>query len=174
MEDEGKIFAIGVSNTTTSQMNNYGDIQADQEKFNIFQRKSELTGILDYCKNKGIDFFAYSPLAQELLTVKTKPGQTFPDGDVRNTNLFFSPNNIENANLMLEEWKPLSEKHIADLGQITAAWTFEYPGVIHVLLGTRTCKQAVRNSKVGNIQLEEDVEIINTIYEKYLSKPEVL
>ena len=175
LKDEGKIRAIGVSNVTTAQMNDYGDIQADQEKFNMFQRKSELTGNLDYCKKTGIAFLAYSPLAQGLLTGKIKPGQTFPDGEVRNTNPLFSAENIEKVNLMLEEWKPLCEKHNADLGQIAAAWTFEYPGVTHILLGTRTVEQAMRNAKSGDIQLvAEDIKIINTSYEKYLSKPEVL
>jgi aryl-alcohol dehydrogenase-like predicted oxidoreductase len=168
LKGEGKIRAIGVSNASTIQMDEYGDIQADQEKFNMFQRKSESQGKLEYCKNKGIAFLAYSPLAQGLLTGKMKSGQTFPHSDVRNSNPLFSPENIKKVNLMLEDWKPLCEKHNADLGQIAAAWTFEYSGVTHVLLGTRSVEQALRNAKAGDIQLEqEDINIINTSYEKY-------
>jgi len=174
LKDEGKIRAIGVSNASTTQMDEYGDIQADQEKFNMFQRKSESQGKLEYCKSKGIAFLAYSPLAQGLLTGKMKPGQTFPHSDVRNSNPLFSPENIKKVNLMLEDWKPLCDKHNADLGQITAAWTFEYSGVTHVLLGTRTVEQALRNAKAGDIQLDqEDIKIINASYEKYFSKTKV-
>ncbi len=168
LKDEGKIRVIGVSNASPDQMKEYGDIQTDQEKFNMFQKDGESSGKLNYCKGNGIAFLAYSPLAYGLLTGKMKPGQKFGEGDVRNSNPLFKPENIEKVNLMLQEWQPICDKYNADFGQIAAAWTFEYPGITHVLLGTRTGEQAIKNAKAGSIELDsEDLLLINELFTKY-------
>lgn len=167
LKDEGKIKAIGVSNASPAQMREYGDIQTDQEKFNMFQRDGERDGNLEYCKNNGIAFLAYSPLAFGLLTGRIKTGQKFGEGDVRIGNKLFTDENISKVNLMLADWLPICDKHYADLGQIAAAWTFEYPGITHVLLGTRTVEQAEQNAKAGSIKLDtEDIELINSSFNK--------
>lgn len=170
LKEEGKILAIGVSNATIAQMKKYGDIQSTQEKFNLFQRDNEKSGKLKYCQENNLAFLAYSPLAQGLLTGKIKTDQIFPIGDVRNQNPLFSQEGILKTNKMLSEWLPICEKHKADIGQIAAAWTFEYPGITHVLLGTRTVEQAVKNAAAGSIQLaEEDINQINLLYQKYFN-----
>ncbi len=168
LKEEGKIRAIGVSNATVEQMKQYGVIQSAQEKFNLFQRDNEKAGKIKYCKENNLALLAYSPLAQGLLTGKIKAGQKFANGDVRNQNPLFSNENILKTNKMLTEWLPICERYNADISQIAAAWTFEYPGITHVLLGTRTVEQAIKNAAAGSIQLEEiEIEQINFLYKKY-------
>ena len=116
---------------------------------------------------------AYSPLAQGLLTGKIKPGHKFAEGDVRTINPLFKDAKIESVNRMLDKWNPVCEKHGANQGQIAAAWTFEFPGITHVLLGTRTVEQAEKNARAGSIQLdEEDIRLIDSTYDEFIKDGE--
>ncbi|MGQ9733190.1 MAG: aldo/keto reductase, partial [Candidatus Zipacnadales bacterium] len=73
LKEEGKIRAIGVSNCTIQQIEEYrsiGPVDADQERFSLLDRKLEREGQLAYCREHNIAVLAYSPLEQGLLTGK--------------------------------------------------------------------------------------------------------
>ncbi|MFW6256159.1 MAG: aldo/keto reductase, partial [Candidatus Sumerlaeota bacterium] len=70
IRDEGKIRAIGVSNATVAQMQKYGQIDSDQEKFSMLDRPMQKKGQLEFCRKNNIAVLAYSPLELGLLTGK--------------------------------------------------------------------------------------------------------
>ncbi len=168
LKEEGKILAIGVSNATVQQMQTYGEIDADQELFNILQQAKKDEGNIEYCEKNNVAFLAYSPIAQGLLTGKVTADRKFADGDVRLMNKLFSKESIEKANTFLNELKPLAENYNASVGNLIMAYTFNIPGVTHLLVGARTVEQAVENAKSGSIAFSnDDLNLIAIAFKKY-------
>lgn len=74
----GKVRRIGVSNHNLAQIKraaeilNAGGVKLSgvQNHFSLLYRSSEKAGILDYCKENGIDFWAYMVLEQGALSGK--------------------------------------------------------------------------------------------------------
>ncbi len=85
LKAEGKIRAIGVSNASPAQMDEYraaGPLDADQERYSMLARQMD-GGQLAYCDRENISVLAYSPLAQGLLTGKMTPDRELGSGDYR-------------------------------------------------------------------------------------------
>jgi aryl-alcohol dehydrogenase-like predicted oxidoreductase len=87
----GKIKHLGVSNHNLSEIELADRIlgeagfrvEAIQNHYSLLYRSSERAGILDYCRNHGIPFFAYMVLEQGALTGKYSPANPLPDGSSR-------------------------------------------------------------------------------------------
>ncbi|MEX2672764.1 MAG: aldo/keto reductase [Phycisphaeraceae bacterium] len=158
LKDEGKIRAIGVSNATAEEMDQYravGPIDADQERFSMLDRQMETSGQLDYCREHNIAVLAYSPLAHGLLTGKIDAARTFPKGDLRRDKERFSIENRERILKMLGELLPLAEDRGVTFSQLVLAWTLEQPGLTHALVGARSPEQAHENAAAGSLELED-------------------
>jgi len=137
MRDEGKIRAIGVCNASPGQMDAYravGRLDADQEKYAMLDRELEASN-LPYCREHGIAFLAYSPLARGLLTGKVTPDRRFDEGDQRAHMERFSVENRKRVQSMLDQIQPIADEHGITLTQLTIAWTAAQPGCTHVLCG---------------------------------------
>ncbi len=143
LQQEGKIRAIGVSNASVEQIEAYGPIDSDQERFSLLDRKLAQNGTLDYCREHNIAVLPYSPLANGLLTGKLNPNRKFGEGDLRRDNPRFSPENLRRTAEILETLRPIAERHRATLGQVIIAWTFAQPGITSVLCGARDPEQAI-------------------------------
>ncbi len=156
LKEEGKIRAIGVSNASLEQMKAYGAIDSDQEKYSMMDRGMEQDGRLDFCRRQNIGVLAYSPLANGLLTGRIQPDRQFGSGDLRKGNRRFSPANIERVNGLLEQLRPMAERHGASIAQLVIAWTYAQPGLTCVLCGARDPRQAVENAEAGRIELSAD------------------
>ena len=84
----GKIGAIGLSNHSLAEIKEAAaileaeglHISAIQNHFSLLNRSSETSGILDYCKEHGITFFAYMVLEQGALSGKYDTQHPFPEG----------------------------------------------------------------------------------------------
>jgi methylglyoxal reductase len=162
LKAEGKIRAIGVSNANREQIEQYGPIDSDQEKFSIIDRNLAAGGQLEFCRAKNIGVLAYSPLANGLLTGKISPDRKFGPGDLRAMNLRFRKENIAKINAKLAELLPIAERRQASLAQIVIAWTFSQPGITCVLCGARDEAQARENAAAGSLQLSaEEIETMS-------------
>ena len=157
LRDEGKIRAIGVSNVTVAQLEEYraaGELASDQEQYSMLFRKHE-DALLPYCRENGLAFLAYSPLAQGLLTGKVGPDRVFPEGDQRASKPRFSVENRAKIAAMLDKFKPIAEGRGLTLAQLAIAWTVAQEGCTHALCGARTPQQAIENAAAGDVELEE-------------------
>ncbi|HEX2913956.1 MAG TPA: aldo/keto reductase [Chloroflexia bacterium] len=86
----GKAKAVGVSNYNVSQMRRaYNRLEkhgiplaSNQVKYNLLERKPEVNGVLQACREMDVALIAYSPLAQGILTERyaqeTPPAVTGP------------------------------------------------------------------------------------------------
>jgi aryl-alcohol dehydrogenase-like predicted oxidoreductase len=77
----GKVKHVGVSNHNLSEIKLADQIlgkagfrvEAIQNHYSLLYRSSEYAGILDYCRNQTVPFFAYMVLEQGALTGKYSP-----------------------------------------------------------------------------------------------------
>ena len=170
LKKEGKIRAIGVSNASPEEIdeyNKYGRVDSDQEKYSMLDRGMEKRNLPKVAKEQ-IAFLAYSPLAQGLLTGKITPDREYPEGDQRHFKDRFKPGNVLKVQAMLDPMRPIAEKHGITLAQLTMAWTLAQPGCSHVLCGARNSKQATDNAGAGSVRLDADeLAVITKAVEGY-------
>jgi len=163
MKKEGKIRAIGCSNATPAQMDEYrelGPLDSTQELYNMLDRQQEQT-TLPYCAKHNVAFLSYSSLAQGLLTGKVGPERVFPEGDQRHNNPRFSQESRAKISQMLKRIQPVADKHHLTLGQLATLWTFSQPGCTHTLVGARSPAQMRENAAIGHVTLDaEDNAVI--------------
>lgn len=138
----GQIKAIGVSNHSLAEIKRANEIlaadglkiSAVQNHFSLLHRSSERAGIIDYCKENGITFYAYMVLEQGALTGKYNKEHPFPAGTGRGDS--YNPHLAE-IETLVTELKKIGEKYSASPAQIAAAWaiakgTFPIIGVTKV------------------------------------------
>jgi methylglyoxal reductase len=163
LKREGKIRAIGVSNATVEQMDEYrrfGPVDGDQEKYSMLDREMD-SEQLPYCERNNIAVLAYSPLGQGLLTGKVAADRQLSEDDWRLKDSRFSVENRKKVLAFLEELRPIADTHNATFAQLAIAWTLAQPGLTHALVGARNPWQALENLTAADIVLaDEELAIV--------------
>lgn len=142
MKQEGKIRAIGASNTDLQILEDYiraGQLDVIQEKLSILDRKSE--ELLPFCEEHGIMLQTYSPIEQGLLAGKASDNYVQKPGEVRDGKTWWRPENIRRVNGMLAGWKDLTEKYQCTLANLCIKWNSMLSSNINVLCGARKVSQ---------------------------------
>lgn len=124
---EGKVRRIGVSNHSLSELKRAREIlgtegveiSAVQNHYSLLYRSSERGGILDYCHENGIDFFAYMTLEQGALSGKYDTEHPLPAGSQRGDTYNPLLPQIESLTSVMGE---IAEKHEATIPQVAVAW----------------------------------------------------
>jgi len=155
----GKVKSIGVSNHDLAQIKRVNEIlnqaglkiSAVQNHYSLLNRSSETSGILDYCKENGITFYAYMVLEQGALSGKYDKNHLFPKGsqraDVYN-DLFVA------LDPLLKELRTIANNHQVSVAQVTTTWAI-YKGVLP-LIGVTKKEQVDDALKTQNIQLTDE------------------
>jgi len=162
--EQGKVRAAGVSNYSVPQMAEAEKtikLASNQVPFSMVKRDIE-RDVVPFAQQHGLGILVYSPLQLGLLTGKIKPGQHFGDGDLRNGNPLFAPDNVKKVNDFLGKLRPMAESKSATLAQLVIRWTLAQPGITVALVGARNPDQAVQNAKAIDVQLApEEVDFIS-------------
>ncbi|MCX6993777.1 MAG: aldo/keto reductase [Kiritimatiellaeota bacterium] len=156
LKAQGKIRAIGVSNVTCAQMDEYrsaGVIDSCQPRYSMLDRAIE-HALLPYCVKHGIATLVYSPLEQGLLSGTIGMDRHFSEQEHRNSIPWFKPEHRRKVLDLLAGWRDLTEKHHCTLSQLVIAWTVAQPGVTVALCGARKAEHAVENARAGFLTLE--------------------
>ncbi len=156
---EGKIRAVGISNATRSQLDEYcavGRIDVAQERYSALDRTVEKNGVLDACRERGVSFLAYSPLENGLLTGRLDPERVYGDGDFRAENPKFAKANVERVNAALAEAADIAKRLDLSVSQLAAAWVASRYEKAVVLWGARTPEQALEAAGAGDARFSAD------------------
>ncbi len=156
MRDVGKIRAIGVSNATCEQMDEYraaGIICSNQPRYSMLDRRIE-DDLLPYCLQHNIAVLAYSPLEQGLLTGKIGMDYKLAESAVRNRIAWFKPHNRARLIECVRAWQPLTEKYNCSIAQLVIAWTVAQPGLTCALCGARRTENIIENAGAGSLLLD--------------------
>ena len=167
---QGKIRAAGVCNYNTSQVEEVLqtiDLASNQVPYSLINRTIE-KDVIPQALEKNIGIIAYSPLQRGLLTGKIKSGYKFNDGDTREGNRFYSDQNIQRVNALLNEIRPIADKHHASLAQVIINWTIHRPAMSCVLVGARNVQQVLDNAQALSFLLsQEELDSITAIADRF-------
>ncbi len=152
----GQIKSIGVSNHNLEEIKRVNEILAAEEMkisavqnhFSLLHRSSERAGILDYCKENGIIFYAYMVLEQGALTGRYNKEQPFPAGTGRGNSYNLHLAEIED---LVAELKRIGEKYNASPAQIATAWAIA-KGTLPII-GVTKVKQVEEAAVAAQITL---------------------
>jgi len=123
----GKVKHVGVSNHNLSEIELADRIlreagfrvEAIQNHYSLLYRSSEQAGILDYCRNHGITFFAYMVLEQGALSGKYSPENPLPEG----TNRAQAYNGIlPQLNALTDKLTSIGQSQGAAASDVATAW----------------------------------------------------
>ena len=163
----GKIGRIGLSNHNLEEIKEAAEILkkeglrifAIQNHYSLLNRSSEDSGILDYCKENDITFFAYMVLEQGALSGKYDTQHPFPEGSDRAA--VYNPMlpELEKLNACIKE---IADKHGVAPAQVPVAWaiakgTLPIIGVTKVYQVEDAAKAAALELTVDEIAAMEEL-----------------
>lgn len=163
----GKIRSIGVSNHNLAEIKRAAEIlgeaglkiSAVQNHFSLLNRSSETSGILDYCKENGITFYAYMVLEQGALSGKYDADHPFPSGSDRART--YNPL-LPKLDKLLAKLREVGAAHNASAAQTAAAWAIA-KGTLPIIGVTKTA-QVEETVKTASLSLtEQEVRELETL-----------
>ena len=115
-----------------------------QGRLNMLNREPIEQGILDFCREEGIGFIAYSPLAQGLLTDRYLDG--IP-ADSRMAQEHFLKSERRTPELLeyLHQLEAKAKTANRSIAQEALNWVLDQPGVTSVLVGASSVEQLKNN-----------------------------
>lgn len=152
----GQIKAIGVSNHSLAEIKRANEIlaaeglkiSAVQNHFSLLHRSSEKAGILDYCKENGITFYAYMVLEQGALTGRYTEENPFPAGTGRGDS--YNPH-LKELTALIDELKIIGTRFNASPAQVATAWAIA-KGTLPII-GVTKVKQVEEAAAAAQIEL---------------------
>ena len=122
-----------------------------QDRLNLLDREPISNGTLNYCREHGIGFISFSPLAQGLLTDRYLDGIPKDSRMAKNKSLTHDKLTPE----LLAQLRELN-KDAADRGETLAemalAWILHQAGVTSVLVGASSVGQLEKNMKCVSVK----------------------
>ena len=120
-----------------------------QGRLNMLDKAPLEEGILEECRNNGIGFISFSPLAQGLLTDRYLQGSV-PQDSRMSQGRFLKPEMLTPELLaQLQELNAKALEQEQSLAEMALRWILEQQGVTSVLVGASSVEQLKKNIKAG-------------------------
>lgn len=120
-----------------------------QGKLNMLNHEPIEEGILDLCRQEGVGFIAFSPLAQGLLTDRYLKG--IPEHSRMAQGKFLRKDMLSDDLLVrLRQWNAEAQANGMTLAERALRWILEQEGVTSVLVGASSTEQLDKNLKCIN------------------------
>lgn len=167
---EGKIKSVGVSNHNLSEIKRANEILATegfrvsavQNHYSLLYRSSEDAGILDYCNENGIKFFAYMVLEQGVLSGKYDVEHPLPEGSGRAMTYNGQLPLISN---LVEVMRRIAVGYGVSVAQIAIAWAIAKNTL--PIIGVTKSEQVDDAAKAAKIKLTAvEMELLESVASK--------
>jgi len=140
LRKEGLIRAIGVSNYSPEQMNQFmsvSELHTVQPPYNLFERQID-RDVLPFAREKNLSAFAYGPLCRGLLTGTMRPDTKFPGDDLRHSDPKFQPPRFAQYLEGVQQLDDLARKRYGKrVMDLAVRWVLDTPGITSALWGAR-------------------------------------
>ena len=152
----GKVKRVGVSNHNIKEIQRANEIlgeagfkvSAVQNHFSLLYRSSEKGGVLDYCKENGIEFWAYMVLEQGALSGKYNKENPLPAESDRGKK--YNPV-LSQLEALTNEMTVIGQKYGASCSQIGIAWAIA-KGTLPIIGATKE-RHVIEAAEAAKIQL---------------------
>ena len=126
-----------------------------QGRLNMLDRTHLEDGILELCREEGVGFISFSPLAQGLLTDRYLTG--IPQDSRMSKAHFLKPDVLtDDLMLKLNRWNEVAANRGETLAEMALAWILHQQGVTSVLVGASSVGQLEKNLRCINAAPFED------------------
>ena len=136
---QGKIRAIGVSNFSVEQMQqfrNVAPLHVLQSPYNLFERGIE-ADLLPYCRKNNISTFGYGALCRGLLSGRMRSDTAFGGDDLRRTDPKFRQPRFAQYLSAVQKLDRLAQEHFGEhVIQLAVRWMLDQ-GITTALWGAR-------------------------------------
>jgi aryl-alcohol dehydrogenase-like predicted oxidoreductase len=153
--EEGTVRAIGVSNFTAEQLDEAveaGPIAALQNRYSLLERGAE-QDVLPRCRELGVSFVPYFPLASGLLTGKYRRGEAPPPGSrLERRRDALSDEAFDRIDLLQE----FAEARGRSLLELAIAGLASQPAIASVIAGATSPEQIRANAAAAEWELSGD------------------
>ena len=155
----GRVMRVGVSNHNINEIQRANEIlgeacfkvSAVQNHFSLLYRSSEKGGVLDYCKQNGIEFWAYMVLEQGALSGKYNKENPLPEESDRGKK--YNPV-LSQLEALTNEMTAIGQKYGASCSQIGIAWAIA-KGTLPIIGATKE-HHVVEAAEAAKIQLTSE------------------
>lgn len=155
----GKVKRVGVSNHNIKEIQRANEIlkaegfkiSAVQNHFSLLYRSSEKGGVLDYCKENDIEFWAYMVLEQGALSGKYNKENPLPEDSDRGKK--YNPV-LPQLEALTNEMKAIGQKYNASCSQIGIAWAIA-KGTLPIIGATKE-RHVVEAAEAVQIKLTKE------------------
>lgn len=155
----GKVKRVGVSNHNINEIRRAAEIlgeagfkvSAVQNHFSLLYRSSERGGVLDYCKQNGIEFWAYMVLEQGGLSGKYNAENPLPAESDRGKK--YNPV-LDKLVALTDGMKAIGQKHVVSCSQVGIAWAIA-KGALPIIGATKE-RHVIEAAAAADIQLSDE------------------
>jgi len=156
---EGKIRTIGLSEVSAATLRRahaVHPIAAIQSEYSLWTRNPEIA-VLDACRELGITFVAFSPLARGFLCGTLRDPAELEARDIRRGMPRFYSENYERNRQLLEEYGQIAGEVGCTWAQLALAWVLARDPIIVPIPGTRHPSHVIENTRAAEIRLPPGV-----------------
>jgi aryl-alcohol dehydrogenase-like predicted oxidoreductase len=155
----GKVRALGLSEVSAATLRKahaVHPISALQTEYSLWTRNPEIA-VLAACKELGVTFVAFSPVARGFLCDALPDASTLGPKDIRTGMPRFDPSNYA-ANLkLLPPYKALAREAGCTPAQLALAWLLHQDGGIIPIPGTTSVEHLREDLAAAEVKLSSDI-----------------
>jgi len=155
---EGKVKTIGmseVSAVTLRKAHAVHPITALQSEYSLWTRDAEIA-VLDACKELGIGFVAFSPVARGFLAGGVRDVSALPAKDIRLAQPRFQGENFARNLKLLDGFSTIARENDCTMAQLALAWLLARRDDIIPIPGTTRLDHLEENTRAVDIRLSPD------------------
>ena len=149
---QGKALYVGISNWPLEPLRQAVEYLRERDvplliyqgKLNMLNREPLENGILDFCREQGVGFIAYSPLAQGLLTDRYLDGIP-SDSRMAKEHFLKSERRTPEFLEYLRSLQAQAQAQGRTIAQEALSWVLEQSGVTSVIVGASSVEQLAKN-----------------------------
>src|SRR5690606_34370391 len=123
--EQGKVRTLGMSEVSAETLRKAHAVHpltALQTEYSLWSRNAEIA-VLDTCRELGVAFVAFSPLARAFLTGNlTDPKAQLEAADIRHHMPRFYPENYPKNLELLNDYKAIADEVGCTMAQLALAW----------------------------------------------------
>ena len=163
----GKIRAIGVSNFSVEQLNEWRasgvPLHSLQSPYSIL-RPAAAKDVLPWCAKNGVGAIAYSPLLRGMLFGTWSKDKTFPADDGRATHKDYKGPRFQRHLQAIDELKVLAGKSGLSCPQLCVGALLHTPGLTGCIVGARNARQGALIAGLGvTVTAEQEADVWDVI-----------
>ena len=155
---EGKIGGFGFSEIAPASLRRAHEVHpvtAVQSEYSLWTRQPEM-GMLQTCKELGVAFVPFSPVARGMFADQFPDPATFADTDFRKSQPRFAPENFAANCAILEKFKAFCATRGWSPAGAAIAWTLDRGDHTIPIPGTRTRAHLEQLAAGDNIEFSDE------------------